>query len=432
MENYDINRPWNSLDDWQKNYIFNTDANDSCFLLCGRQVGKTTAMSIKAVELCVNHFKQGEYILICSITEKQAYHMLTKALVYAEAKYSKYIVGGKDKPTMHKIKFKNGTGILCFASGDTGEGLRGFTIKKLMIDEGSRMNDEFFVAVSPMLSVVKGSMDIASTPCGKVGFFYKCSLDDTFKKFYVSAEDCPRHTKEFLDSEKMRLSYLSYAQEYLAVFTDELKRLFNNDLISSSCCLFANDVNIYNPNYKYYLGVDVAALGNDDNSYQIVRLNSNNKIIEHIANFNNKRKYSNEVTTKIFDMEERYHFKKIGVDDNGVGFGVFSGLMDNDRTKRKVVALNNASRATDKEEGQKKLLKEEMYFTLLRLMENNQIKLLKDDEVKSSLASVQYEIDEITKKLKIFGSNTHIVEGLIRAVWLCEKEKSLNVFIHRF
>src|SRR3990167_9668126 len=92
---YNLARPWTTLDDWQKEYIFETDPNKDCFLLCGRQVGKTTAMSIKAVELCVNHYKKGEFILINSITEKQAYHMLAKALAYAQAKYSKFIMKGK-------------------------------------------------------------------------------------------------------------------------------------------------------------------------------------------------------------------------------------------------------------------------------------------------------------------------------------------------
>ena len=127
---YDINRPWLSLDPWQKEYIYNTQPNQDNFLLCGRQVGKTTAMSIKAVELCVKHFKKGEFVLINSITEKQAYHMLAKARVYAEELYPKQIImKGDDKPTKHRLMFKNGTGILCYAAGERGEGLRGFTIK---------------------------------------------------------------------------------------------------------------------------------------------------------------------------------------------------------------------------------------------------------------------------------------------------------------
>ena len=166
---FDINRPWETLDKWQKDYCFHPDSNSNNFLLCGRQVGKTTAMSIRAVELCVKHFKKGEFVLINSITEKQAYHMLAKAMTYAQAKYSSKIDTSKDnKPTKHRLMFRNGTGILCYAAGETGEGLRGFTIKKLMPDEGSRMSEEYFVATLPMLSVVGGSMDIASTPAGKM------------------------------------------------------------------------------------------------------------------------------------------------------------------------------------------------------------------------------------------------------------------------
>src|SRR4030042_3428067 len=109
-DSYDINRPWLTLDSWQKEYI-EANPDEDCFLLCGRQVGKTTAMSIKAVELCAKHFKKGEFVLINSITEKQAYHMLAKAAAYAEEMYPKYIVKkGKDKQTKHQIMFKNGTG----------------------------------------------------------------------------------------------------------------------------------------------------------------------------------------------------------------------------------------------------------------------------------------------------------------------------------
>jgi len=265
---YNINQPWKTLDKWQKEYI-NMKPEQNCFLLTGRQVGKTTAMSIKAVELCLKHFKKGEYLLIASITEKQGYHLLAKALAYARAKYPHLIQRGRERPTMHKINFKNGTGILSFASGETGEGLRGYTIKKLLIDEGSRMSEEFFVAVTPQLSVTGGSMDIASTPCGKEGFFYKCSKDPDFKKFFVTAEDCPRHTEEFLKKEKERMTKLQYAQEYLAQFLDQLKRVFSDEWIKSVCTKKRPE-NI-RPDTKYYLGCDIAGLGEDETTIEILK-----------------------------------------------------------------------------------------------------------------------------------------------------------------
>jgi len=425
--NYNINTPWKTLDDWQKDYIFNTHPNENVFLLCGRQVGKTTAMSIRAVELCINHYKKGEFVLINSITEKQAYHMLAKALAYAQAKYSKFIMKGKDRPTMHRILFKNGTGILCYAAGETGEGLRGFTIKKLMPDEGARMSEEYFIATLPMLSVIDGSIDIASTPAGKLHkdgqekYFYKCSKDKKFKKFYVSAEDCPRHSKEFLEEQKERMTKLAYAQEFLAVFTDELKRLFEDDLIKKICILKREE----KPNYigKFYLGVDVAGLGKDECTFEV--LEKANKEILQKENIIEKRNYTTDTTKRILILNESYNFKKIGIDDAGVGFGVFSELLNNNKTRRKTIALNNASRPTDKEgKKSKKLLKEEMYFNLLSLMENEKIKLLNDDEIKNSLSSIQHD------EGKIFGAYSHITEGIIRAAWVVTKNKTLNIYIY--
>lgn len=432
MEEYtfDINRPWVTLDIWQKKYIFETKPNQDCFLLTGRQVGKTTGMSIKAIELCINHFKKGEAVLICSITEKQAYHMLAKALAYAKEIYPDEIKGGKDKPTMHRINFRNGTSILCYAAGETGEGLRGMTIKKLMIDEGSRMSEEFYIAVIPMLSVVKGSMDIASTPFGKknkdgsLKFFYKCSLDDHYTKFYVSAEDCPRHTKEFLEKEKARLSRLAYAQEFLALFLDELQRVISDELIKKCCILKRRKE--FQPG-RYYLGCDVAGFGRDECTFEIFDKISKDEI-EQVENIIEKRNLTTDTSDRIIKLDLIYKHRKLGVDDQGIGFGVFSELKNNDRTKRKVEALNNSARAIDYQgEKSKKLLKEEMYMNLQVLMEKGKIKLLDDDEIKASLSSMQYDEDG-----SIFGSYSHICEGIVRGLWLASQDKSLKCFMRTF
>jgi len=421
---YNLFMPWRSLDSWQKDYI-ETPIEQDCFLLCGRQVGKTTGMSIKAVELCIKQMKRGEDVLIASITEKQGYLMLAKALAYATAIYPKLVITkGKKKPTMHIINFTNGTRILSYAAGETGEGLRGMTIKKVMIDEGSRMSREFFIAVSPMLSVIKGSMDIASTPCGKEGFFYDCSKDKHFKKFYISAEDCPRHSKEFLNNEKERLGKLAYAQEYLAMFLDEMRRIFSDELIKECCVLRRREVIM---EAIYYMGVDVAGFGNDLCTYEIFMKIKDR--LEQVENIVEKRNYTTDTSKRIISLNNSYKYiKKIGIDDGGVGFGVYSELMNNNFTNNKTEALNNASREINKDGTKsKKLLKEEMYITLLTYMENGKVKLLDDDEIKDSLSTIQHDEDG-----KIYGSNSHITEGIIRAVYLASKNKNLNIVCHTF
>lgn len=422
---YDLVRPWRTLDRWQKDYI-RTEPNQNCFLLTGRQVGKTTAMSIKAVELCIHYFKEGENILIVSVTEKQAYIMLSKALAYAQVRYSARLATGKDKPTMHSITFKNGTKILCYAAGETGQGLRGYTIKKLMIDEGARMKPEFFTAVTPMLSVVKGSMDISSTPCGKEGFFYERSTDNAFKKFYVSAEDCPRHTKAFLDMEKSRMTRLEYAQEYLAMFLDELKRFFSHELIKKVMTLEKKPV--HSSAGTHYMGADIARLGSDETVLiSMNRINEEELIMCDMDVI--VKTYTTDVVDRILYLDAKYNYRKIYIDDGGLGVAVFDPLLRNSQTKRKVEAINNAARSlTQDKSKRKKLLKEDLYNNLKRLMEQGKIHLWKDEELAQSLSSVQYEYTD-TGQMRIFGKDTHKTEALIRAAWaVMDDKRGLWVF----
>lgn len=430
---YDLNRPWLTLDPWQKQYI-ETPPGIDCFMLVPRQIGgKTTAMSIKAVEMVVNNFKEGEVVLISSLTERQAMLMLKKAQIYAEEKYKTLICKDKEnKPTMHRLMFKCGKlnkGILCYAAGEEGDSTRGYTIKKLMVDEGSRMQENYFVSALPTLSLTKGSMDIASTPFGKKDkegnekFFFKCFKDESFKKFIVNMEDCPRRDLEAIEKMRKRLSKLQFAQEFLNVFTDELLRLYSDEWIEQVCILKRTQVNSRG---RFYLGSDIAGYGKDECTFEIGEKCAD-KILRQRENIVKQGLKTTETTGKIIELNTQWDFKKIGVDDGGIGFGVFCELLDNPKTKRKTIALNNASRPIDKDgEKTKKLLKDEMYFNLLSMGEQKKIELLDDDDIKASLASIQYE-DE-----KIFGAYSHITEGIIRFTWLASQDKDLNIFAHTF
>lgn len=430
---YNINEPWLTLDDFQKRYIYDeikTGKPTNNLLICGRQVGKTTAMSIKAGELAIHLYKKGDKILIIALTERQAFNIFFKTLNYLQARYPKHIATGKDKPTMHKITLKNGVTIECQPTGLTGAGIRGLTVKKLIVDEASRIPQEVFDAITPMLSVSGGSIDVASTPCGKKGYFYECSLRDDFVKEYVSAEDCPRHDKEFLKKEKETKSSLVYAQEYLGMFLDDLLRLFSDELIKQSCILKRRE-----GGGRFYLGVDVGGLGEDLSTFEIFDKVSERRI-EQRDNLTTKRTYVTDTVKKILMLERGYKFKLIGIDNGGLGVGVFHPLLKESAIRHKVIGLNNAQKDLDRD-GKKKtsLLKEDMYFLTQSLMEQKILFLLDDDAIIESLMSIQYElvIDENKKtKYRIYGSDngkyTHITEGIIRAVYLAFSDKSLKVW----
>ena len=421
---YDINKPWLTLDPWQKKYI---DTKGNCFLLCGRQSGKTAAASIKFGKRAAT--KPNRVILMLAFTEKQAYNLFFKTLIYLKTVYPKMIKKGHDKPTKHIINLKNGSTIMCYAAGLTGEGIRTYTVTDLVIDEAAPMAREVFVATTPMLSVTNGNLDILSTPRGKEGYFFECSdqcqkVKPNFTRFYVSAEDCPRHSKEFLENELTSMTELEYAQEYLAKFLDELRRVYPEELISKCCTLKRRDSIL--KNRDYYLGVDIARMGKDESTFEIIdRIDSKNLI--QVENLITTKTLTTATTNKIIMLNKVYNFRQIFIDDGGMGVGVLDQLLTTEETKRKTIAINNQSRPLSQDQkGTKKIIKEDVYNNLKMLMERGEIKLLDDPELVLSLASMQFQITN--GKVKYFGNYTHIADGLIRAAW-SSQDKSLKPYI---
>ena len=180
-----------------------------------------------------------------------------------------------------------------------------------------------------------------------------------------------------------------------------------------------------NPEYRKYLGVDVARMGRDDTVFFSL-MESNNKFHEVNLTITNKTLLTDTYRT-IISLDERFSYKKIFIDDGGLGVGVFDLLLTDDRTKRKTIAINNAARSLDHaDERKKKLLKEDLYNNLLSLMEQERILLENNDDTAYSLKSIQAEYTE-DGKLKLFGTYSHIAEALIRAAWGA-RDKSLNIY----
>jgi len=428
-----------NLDQWQREIL---DTKGSIILCSGRQVGKSTIISIRDGErACKN---ENESILIISATERQAEEIFIKTLTYIQDNYPKMIKKGKDRPTKHRIKLTNGSIIRCLPTGMSGIGIRGFTITKLTADEAAFIPEEVWGAVTPMLLTTGGDMDLLSTPHGRAGYFYECYKNENkeFEVFHVNSEAVIKNRPisdtwtekqrdaalRHLEREKARMSELEYAQEYLGEFIDEFRQFFPDELIKRRMTAKRED-QVYSK-YKYALGIDVARLGEDECCFEILK--KVEKKVVHVENIIIKKSYLNEVYDKVLFLDKLYNFENIYIDDGGIGVGVFDYLLSNPQTKKKVVAINNRSRSIDKDDKhKKKLLKEDLYFHLLGLMERGEIDLLQDDEVYLSLKSIQFEIvkekNAITKT-KISGSYSHITEGLIRAAW-CVKDQRLRLWV---
>lgn len=424
------------LDPWQEEVL----ATKGNICLCsGRQVGKSTVISIDAAEYAVKN-KQVN-ILIISAVERQAQALFQKVLWYMQDKYPKYISKGKNRPTQSLMKLGNGSTIRCLPTGIDGHGIRGFTVHRLYADEAAFISELVWDAITPMLLTTGGDIILLSTPHGNSGYFARAFKDKDFTQFHVSSVDVikdrvigdhwteyqRRKGIQYLEREKANMTELQFAQEYLGQFVDKLMRFFPTQLIKQITVMTKRGSQTAIPNSRNYLGVDIARMGRDETVLASMAFVDKNNLIQNGLEITTKTKLTDTVRL-ILSEDLKYDYSKIYIDDGGLGVGVFDPLLEHEQTKRKVIGINNAQRAIVRDgKRNKKLIKEDLYFNLKNLMEKNKIKLFDDPETAQSLASVQYEYTS-EGNIRIYGKYTHIVEALIRAAW-CVRDKKLNIYI---
>jgi hypothetical protein len=408
------------LDRWQED-VLNGKGNQC--IRSGRQSGKSTVISKKAAAFACSHSKKT--IMVIASVERQALLLFEKILAEIYDTKKHLICKGSKKPTKHKIILTNGSTIYCLPTGLSGYGIRGYTIDLLIADEAAFIPEEVWTAVTPMLAVTKGDIILLSTPFGKGGYFFRCFNDSTFTSFHVSSEDCTRISKEFLGQERKRMTAVQYAQEYLGEFVDELRQFFSTELVRS-CMTVTRGFGSTQPfsSGNFYLGVDVARMGEDQTVMATVR--EREGFLHQVDMLATEKTLLTQTVNSIRLLDSRYSYRRMYIDDGGMGVGVFDPLLIDPRTKRRVVAINNASRSISRDGKRKKLLKEDLYNNLLSLMEQGKVQLFEDPEILLSLTSVQAEY--VNERLRIYGRNTHIAEALIRACW-CVRDKRLNIWI---
>ena len=425
------------LDDWQLEVL---KAEGNICICSGRQVGKSQVIAIKTAEYIVHN--PGKVVLIISITEDQAERMLQKIMLYLDDNYRSKISKGRGRPTKHRVVLTNGAEAITKAVGQYALGVLGMTVDVVVPDECAYLPEAVWTSITPMLLTTGGNLWLLSTPNARSGYFYDAYTDPSlgFKTFHVNSEEVASARPEpmrsmmidYLAREKERMTELNYAQQYLAQFLEELGQLFSDSLIKEAQVLIRPLQKDFVPSIpfgEFYLGVDVARMGGDEITFEI--LEKRDDVFLHRENIVHTYSMTTRTIDKILELDVLYNFRGIYIDDGGLGVAVFDQLLIHDQTKRKVIAINNASRSVDKDKNRsKKILKEDLYLNFLNLLERKKIRLLKDSDVAASLKSIVIENTKNKNDVRIYGRYSHIVEGLIRAAWSI-RNTHLNIYFER-
>jgi hypothetical protein len=111
--------------------------------------------------------------------------------------------------------------------------VRGYSGAALIaIDEASRVPDELYLALRPMLAVSGGRLVTLSTPWGKRGWWYRAWTEGAgWERYELPATACPRISPTFLEEERGALGPLWFASEYGCKFVDTDDQLYATDLV---------------------------------------------------------------------------------------------------------------------------------------------------------------------------------------------------------
>jgi hypothetical protein len=87
--------------------------------------------------------------------------------------------------------------------------------------------------MTPSLAAKDGDLWLMSTPFGKRGFFYEtwAGGGEEWKRVKVTAPECGRISRRFLDEERAGMGERIFRREYLCEFSDVETALFDRDVI---------------------------------------------------------------------------------------------------------------------------------------------------------------------------------------------------------
>jgi Terminase large subunit, T4likevirus-type, N-terminal len=209
-------------DPWQHDLL--RSKADRVLLNCSRQSGKSTMAAIIALHRAL--FYPGSLVLILAPAERQAKELFAKV-----SEFYRVLHREVPAPSDRKlgIQLINGSRIEALPGSE--RTIRGFSgVDLLILDEASRVDDELYFAVRPMLAVSGGAMMMLTTPYGRRGVFYEAwegDDSDKWERYEVPASSVPRITAEFLDKERRSLPARVFRQEYECSFEETDDAVFS-------------------------------------------------------------------------------------------------------------------------------------------------------------------------------------------------------------
>jgi hypothetical protein len=216
-------------DPWQSDLL--TCDDPRLLLLCSRQAGKS--LTAAALALLTAFRPEGAaLVLLLSPSLRQSGELFRDKVLRLYHDLKCPVPPARE--TALTLELVNGSRIVSLPGDE--ETIRGFSgVALLVIDEAARVPDSLYSSVRPMLAVSRGRLIALSTPFGKRGWFYEAwTGGGAWRRIKVTADQCPRISRAFLEQEQREIGERWYRQEYFCSFEGLVNAVFRPEDIEAA------------------------------------------------------------------------------------------------------------------------------------------------------------------------------------------------------
>lgn len=209
------------MDVWQAG-VLRSQAQQTIMLVT-RQGGKSTVSSIRALHKAL--YAPGSLVLLLAPSYRQSKELFRKVKDAYNALPDQSSLTSESSLEM---EFEHGSRIVALPGKE--ETIRGFSgVALLIVDEAARVPDALYQAVRPMLAVSGGQIILLSTPFGRRGFYHDVWQNGgpQWHRTKITAYECPRIPREWLEAERKAIGDWWFKQEYLCEFVEGVDQVFS-------------------------------------------------------------------------------------------------------------------------------------------------------------------------------------------------------------
>lgn len=204
-------------DDWQLRLINQLAGIDRqpikrAVLACGRQVGKSTLLSIYAAYLVMC---KAQTVAVAAPSFRQSLELAQKIRRIIQ----RFNLVSIARDAIIDLRLSNGGRLVALPPSGTG---RGFTLDALLVDEAAFLTErsDLLEALAPALALSDGQLILASSPGPPSGLLYDAWKSEDWIRVKVRCDECKRISPEFLEQQRILLTPDAYRREFEAEFCD--------------------------------------------------------------------------------------------------------------------------------------------------------------------------------------------------------------------